>query len=134
MSSKKWNLVLELDRIASSYTHTTRPRSALLDPSEIPNAEAQIVLKREGSAYHDHVLYVQQEAHKKVQRVLRQPTHGYRWIKQEFIPQLRLWGEYRVYIVCGHIVSVVGTRPMPAKPGILYVSGVTQFYSLERLR
>jgi glutathione synthase/RimK-type ligase-like ATP-grasp enzyme len=131
-SANKWEIINELDEIAKTYTKTARPSSKLYDSSVPLVCDGSKVYKREGSAYGDFVLHGKNLAIEKLSNHLCKPANGYRWIVQDYIPQLQWWGEYRIYIVAGMPLSIVGTRPRSS--GGIDVMRVTHLYNLQELR
>ncbi|KAJ6580286.1 hypothetical protein B0H10DRAFT_904860 [Mycena sp. CBHHK59/15] len=143
---EKLQLAGHLDRIARLVTHTSRPRTYILeDPAQFTEST---VLKRKGSCLcKDRHFYDRTSARKKAKTCQRlnskildgwkdDPTdldarYGMLWLVQDLVKELRLYGEYRVFVVAGKIVSVVGTTP--AGDGVLLVKDCHGIYGLTEL-
>ncbi|KAJ7197634.1 hypothetical protein GGX14DRAFT_574108 [Mycena pura] len=124
---QKLALIRRLEEVAECTTWTSRPKtSILLNKSQFTECT---VLKREGSdqskrrIFHDSCRNPQKTATdlcKSNQKILAkrqkkpddlEAKHGMLWMVQDLVPELRKYGEYRVYVVAGKVVSVVGTTP-----------------------
>ncbi|KAJ6553443.1 hypothetical protein B0H19DRAFT_1263809 [Mycena capillaripes] len=144
---EKLKLADHLDRVAKFITLTSRPRTFILD--KVTDFTDETVLKREGSCQSNHRHFydnasgpslartsVQQNT-KILNKRKRDPNglqaqRGMLWLLQDLVPELRTCGEYRVYVVGGKVVSVVGTTPMPG--GLWLVKDCYGVYSLTELR
>jgi hypothetical protein len=58
----------------------------------------------------------------------------YRWFVQDVIPQLRRFGEWRIYIVGEEIVGIVATTPVEEAQNEMEFQECTANYALEEFR
>jgi len=111
--SRKMDVIKVFDLIAEQVTCTARPTTNVVELplKEIPK---DIVFKREGSDMAEHVYLPHEVARltpNTLTRRLKKKSAGYRWITQTYIPQLRQFGEWRVYVVGGEVFQVITTQP-----------------------
>lgn len=130
--------ICNLDAIAKTTTCTIRPSSRCWNPGQEAIIEPHLVYKREGGAYGHFVLCSGHASESAIRKKLMQPTNGFRWIVQDYVPQLKYWGEYRVFIVAGHVLSTVRTRPRLFRNGrdnpLMEIARVKRFDSISQLR
>ena len=103
---RKFDLINKLDSIASRITKTHRPRSILLS-GEDERPPRGWVIKRERSDGARHVHFPKNG--KATVTIKRQSDH--RWIAQEFMPLLRVFGELRVICVNKELLYTMMTIP-----------------------
>lgn len=107
----KWSTVQKLDDIARQVTHTMRPKTSLWDGESIPTDK---VLKRCYSSYQEHVYLPSSKSPLTTPSLqkLRESSvlPGRHWMVQEWIPQLRQLGEFKVYFVNRTIVYIAITK------------------------
>lgn len=137
---QKSQLIRRLDRIAKFDTFTPRPKTSIL--SQADHFTSSTVLKREGSDQGKHRLFYdccdrpQETAAELVKTNSRSDADldagQMLWLLQDLVPELRRYGEYRVYVVAGKIVSVVGTTP-GARESQWHVKDCLGVYGLSEL-
>jgi hypothetical protein len=95
-----------------------------------------VVLKREGSDTSSHLVLpeeLQNTTLKKLNKFLKGKGR-FRWFSQTYIPELRQFGEWRVFIMNGKIIQVVLTQPDNAVGGPKMSVGILLgSWSLEEL-
>ncbi|KAJ7362745.1 hypothetical protein DFH08DRAFT_950983 [Mycena albidolilacea] len=143
---QKLQLSAHLDVVAALRTHTNRPSTYILD--DIKQFTRFTVLKREGSCESRHRYFYDRTSGpkkskaclthnlkildgRKVDATDLDARHGMLWLVQDFVEALKLYGEYRVFVVGGKIVSVVGTTP--ADGGDWVVKDCHAVYGLTEL-
>jgi hypothetical protein len=124
---QKLQLAAHLDVVASLHTHTSRPRTHVL--KEIKQFTRFTVLKCEGSCESQHWYFYDRASAPKISKACLthnskildagnadaadlDARHGMLWLVQDLVEELKLYGEYRIFVVGGKIVSVVGTTPV----------------------
>ncbi|KAG1838461.1 hypothetical protein DFJ58DRAFT_733834 [Suillus subalutaceus] len=106
-ASIKFNVIINLDQIASRMVNSPRPRTTLLSRNDVSQSFAGWILKREGSDCNRHVLLPG-----KVDPLNLPPDCGhFRWLKQSYVPTLRKLGEWRIILVDCLPLWVVHTAP-----------------------
>lgn len=146
MAARKWNTVAVLDMIAAK-NGWMRPRTTVLTPGcTIPGGT---VIKRSHGECGNFVIlpdtFIQGTgASSNAERVrlnglrswahLHKTTHSdeQTWVSQEYVPTLVSLGEWRCFIVGGHVASVVHTRM--GDEYIWRARRVWQFLSLREIR
>ncbi|KAG2362865.1 hypothetical protein BDR07DRAFT_1484225 [Suillus spraguei] len=105
--SRKFNVINDLDQIASRMANSPRPQTTILSRTDISQSFEGWILKREGSDCNRHVLLPGQ-----VDPLNLPPDRGqFRWLKQSYVPALRTLGEWRIVLVDCQPVFVVHTAP-----------------------
>ncbi|KAJ6611625.1 hypothetical protein B0H10DRAFT_2055859 [Mycena sp. CBHHK59/15] len=142
---EKWQLIQELDRIAATVTHTHRPETKVFETGT--QFSPTTVLKREGSGcsqmrhFHDSDRRLSKRAltdilaHNRAILDARkqEPTaFGMLWLVQELVEPLRRHGEWRVFVVGGKIIGIVGTTPANDEDG-MHVTECRAVYGLDEL-
>lgn len=114
-SARKADTIKIFDQIARDVTHTARP---VTYPLTLPITEfpANMVLKREGSDTAAHVVLPSDVAALTLAQFNRMAKGPFRWLAQTWLPLLRQFGEWRVYIVGGRILEIITTAPEPNIP------------------
>jgi len=110
-ASRKADVINVFDRIANEVTHTVRPKTTLLN-LPLKSVPRDVVLKREGSDTGSHVLLPQRLQRTTLKALNNQLKGRFRWFAQTWIPELRQFGEWRVFIVDGKIIEIVTTQPL----------------------
>ena len=130
-ASRKADVIKVFDRIANEVTHTVRPTTTLLT-LPLKSLPRDVVLKREGSDTAEHVLLPQQLQDTTLKSLNNYLKGRFRWFAQTWIPELRQFGEWRVFIVDGKIIEIVITQPQDEKNGLM-VGVLRGSWSLEEL-
>lgn len=118
------------DRVAA-LTGTSRPVSKALPRTGVRPPQGEYVLKRKFSANKDHVHFVHGKPDFTWKEIDGQLPSPFTWIKQDFEPLLKQWGEWRLFMIDGKVRECVSTH--------LNDQGGWEFcaarfgYSLERL-
>jgi hypothetical protein len=135
-ASRKADVIKVYDRITNEVTHTVRPKTTLLT-LPLKKLPRDVVLKREGSDIASHILLPQQlqgTTLKVLNSELSQVKGRFRWFAQTWIPELRQFGEWRVFFIDSKIVEVVTTQPLDKGHNDSLVIGVLHgSWSLEEL-
>ncbi|KAG1771569.1 hypothetical protein EV702DRAFT_1048922 [Suillus placidus] len=106
-ASIKFNVIVNLDQIATRMVNSPRPRTTLLSRNNVSQSFEGWILKREGSDCNRHVLLPG-----KVDPLNLPPDCGhFRWLKQSYVPTLRKLGEWRIILVDCLPLWVVHTAP-----------------------
>lgn len=146
MAAQKWNTIkiLEMAALANNWS---RPRTDIMHPAcDIP---ADTVLKRSHSECGEQVLMPEQSAVGSggaVDRIrknlnatrtwskLNARTHStdQKWASQEYIETLITIGEWRFFLVGGHVENIVHT--IKGKDGLWIGRRVSSFLSFHELR
>ncbi|KAJ7847683.1 hypothetical protein B0H13DRAFT_2362339 [Mycena leptocephala] len=142
---EKWQLIQELDHIAATTTHTHRPETKVFETGT--QFSPTTVLKREGSGcsqmrhFHDGDRRLSKRAltsilahnHAILDARKQDPTaFGMLWLVQELVEPLRRHGEWRVFVVGGKIIGIVGTTPANDADG-MHVTECRAVYGLDEL-
>jgi len=134
--ANKWNLILDLDKIAEQ-SHNARPSSVLLEYG-CP-LQKEMVFKRTHSHGAKHVVLPRNGTGRRWGVDLKSHEsagpHRVRWICQEFAPLLQ-FGEFRTFIIDGKICWTTLTSAVGrAKNGDVTWTwdDVTTFKTLEKL-
>jgi hypothetical protein len=133
-ASRKMNVIQDLDFVAREVTRTIRPVTNLL--SDAPSIERETFLKREGSDCARHVYNPRRAAEISPEKLsLMVSVYDYRWIKQQYVPELATVGEWRIIIINRRILHVINTtyRQLDRKPFAMEASIRTDGYSLEEM-
>lgn len=107
-SACKWRTISRLDHIARQVTHTLRPETVLWDERVLPTDK---VLKRCFSSYQSHTIIPTEVSNMRIKptvQSLKRDTilPGRHWMVQDWVPSLRHYGEFKVYIVNLEIVYI----------------------------
>ena len=111
-SSCKWNTIQRLDRIANNVTCTPRPRTQLWDRCNLPTDK---VMKRCFSSYQSHTIIPNEilptaESFTVLSLKRSSQLPGRHWMIQDWVPSLRHFGEFKVYIVNMEVVYIALAR------------------------
>ena len=121
------------DRIANELTHSVRPKTTLLT-LPLKRLPRGVVLKREGSDTGSHVLLPHHLQNTTLKELNNHLKGRLRWFAQTWIPELRQFGEWRVYIIDGKIIETVVTEPQEkGQHNDLAISVLQAAWSLEEL-
>lgn len=111
---RKEPLISNLDNIATTITHTSRPHTKHLPyDSKIPT---ELVLKRGYSDTTSHVLLPQDKQKRTWSTMVRKRDPEelrHTWFSQELVPSLLHLGEMRVFVIAGRCRYIMWTRPTP---------------------
>lgn len=129
-ASRKAKEVVLLDKIANEVTHTIRPTTVVIT-QELTHAPIGVVFKREVSDTGTHVLLPDKVAALSKKELRSIALDRFTWMSQTYIPQLRQFGEWRVYFIGGKFYDVVITNP-DGDRHIAYLWD--EIWSLEELR
>jgi hypothetical protein len=105
-SSYTLDVIRDLDYIAETHTITKRPWTRLLVKDEQVNADT--VVKREGSENFRHHFFGDKVSTQCIRSCLKARS-GYRWIVQELVPQQRIFGELRTFVLGGKVLHTMAT-------------------------
>ncbi|KAG6369439.1 hypothetical protein JVT61DRAFT_14857 [Boletus reticuloceps] len=148
MAGYKWNTVAILDMIAVKHGWR-RPKTTLLTPGcPIP---AGTVLKRSHSDCGDFVILPEEDvrgtgAAATSERDRRNALRTWeelnartsspeqRWVSQDYVDSLAVFGEWRFFIVGGHVICTVHTMKMDDDNDVWHGRRVWQFRSLAEIR
>jgi hypothetical protein len=106
-ASRKFNVIMDLDQIATRTVNSPRPLTTILSHNNTSQSFEDFVLKREGSDCTRHVLLPDS-----VDPLNLPPDLGhFRWLKQSYVPALQRLGEWRMILVDCKPLYVIHTAP-----------------------
>ncbi|KAG1839726.1 hypothetical protein DFJ58DRAFT_845586 [Suillus subalutaceus] len=106
-ASLKFNVIINVDQIASRTVNSPRPLTTLLSHNDVSQSFEGCILKREGSDCNWHVLLPG-----KVDPLNLPPDRGhFRWLKQSYVPTLQKLGEWWIILVDCQPLWVVHMAP-----------------------
>lgn len=118
-ASNKFNVIVDLDQIASRTVNSPRPLTTRLSRTDLSQSFEGWILKREGSDCNRHVFLPG-----RVDPSNLPPDRGhFRWLKQSYVPTLRQLGEWRIILVDCQPLWVVHTAPGNGEGEGLLASG-----------
>ncbi|KIK76714.1 hypothetical protein PAXRUDRAFT_169022, partial [Paxillus rubicundulus Ve08.2h10] len=146
MAAHKWNMVGVLDFIAKENSWCRPSTTQVMDSGPIPNGT---VLKRSHSDCGEFVFLPPEaikgdgrEAEKEREyrqglrnwEVLCESTHteDETWVSQQYVDTLETLGEWRCFLVGGHIMNVVHTSK--GMGGLWVGKRTSRFLSLQEIR
>jgi hypothetical protein len=89
---------------------TVRLKTTLLT-SPLKHLLQDVMLKHKGSNTGSHVLLPQQLQAATLKQLNKQLKGRFHWFVQTWIPELRQFGEWRIFILDGKIIEIVITQP-----------------------
>jgi hypothetical protein len=107
---RKVDVIQVFDRIANEVTHTVRPTTNLLT-LPLKALPRDVVLKREGSDTSSHIVMPEKLQNTTLKKLHKFVKGRFRWSSKTYIPELRQFGEWHVFIMNGKIIEVVLTQP-----------------------
>jgi hypothetical protein len=128
-ASHKFDVISDLDFLALTITNTPRPVTRLLRSKSDING--QTVVKREGSDCGNAVRRGATLKAKDIKQLLSERL-PYHWFVQTDIPELRIVGEVRVYVVGQQILHELWT--MPDADGMWDLRWIDGNHTLEEMR
>ncbi|KAG2088842.1 uncharacterized protein F5147DRAFT_780850 [Suillus discolor] len=106
-ASRKFNVIMDLDQIATRMVNSPRPLTTILSHTNVSQSFEGFILKREGSDCTRHVLLPD-----RVDPLNLPPDLGhFRWLKQSYVPTLQQLGEWRMILVDCKPLYVIHTAP-----------------------
>ena len=106
-ASRKFNVITDLDQIASRTINSPRPLTTILSRADVSQSFEGCILKREGSDCARHVLLPGGVDPSN----LPSDLGHFRWLKQSYVPSLQKLGEWRMILVDCQPLWVVHTAP-----------------------
>ena len=120
--------------IFSKQNRRMHPRTHALNLETLTCIPGGMVLKRSNSDCSTHVILPEDTCRLTVDDLKRHSPHGELWLAQEYVPTLRMIGEWRVFIVNGTIIQTVHTYRNANSQGRWIAKQATSFWTLEEIR
>lgn len=118
--------------IIADRTGNPSPRTETVAPNAIM-IPTDTVLKRSNSDSGNHVILPNNRPRRTLLFLQDNSPHGELWLSQEFIPTLQTMGEWRVFIVNGHIIHAIHTYKAASGHGWI-ARPATLFWSLNDIQ
>lgn len=126
----KDEVIRDLSTIAI-YSKDIRPTTIVLPKSRHCAIPKDTVLKRSHSDCGHHVIMPNDTMKRTWEYLSSQTMHGEKWISQEYISTFKAFGEWRVFVVRGHIHHILHT--WKTKSGLWDGREVSHYWSLDEL-